>query len=479
MISFDNSYARLPEHFHAFVSPAQVPDPKLIRLNGVLAEDLGLDLEWLSSPAGFAMLAGNAMPEGAEPLAQAYAGHQFGGWAPQLGDGRAILLGEIIKKDGQRRDIQLKGSGRTPFSRGGDGKAAIGPVLREYILSEAMHALGVPTTRALAAVSTGEIVRREEPLPGAILTRVAASHIRVGTFQYFYAQNDVAALKTLADHVITRHYPDAAITDEPYAVFLEGVVAAQAKLIAQWMHLGFIHGVMNTDNTTVSGETIDYGPCAFMDTFHPDKVFSSIDQQGRYAWSNQPVIGHWNLLRLAETLLPLISPDAEAARSKAESAIERFSPIFRDHYLAGYRRKLGISGQDDAQEDFIKRTLGILAEQQVDYTLFFRHLTKVATGSTNDTLKGLFDDPAVCQSWLDDWSQREIDVTVMQQANPILIPRNHRVEQAIRFAQDGDFKPFHRLVDALQQPFPEQPAHADLEEAPTSSEEVRATFCGT
>ncbi len=480
MIPFDNTYARLPDHFHSFVAPAHVPNPKLIRLNKALAEDLGLDLVWLKSPSGLAMLAGNTLPTGAEPLAQAYGGHQLGGWVPQLGDGRAILLGEILNLSDQRRDIQLKGAGRTPFSRGGDGKAALGPVLREYILSEAMHALGVPTTRALAAVSTGETVRREELLPGAILTRVAASHIRVGTFQYFYAQNDVSALKTLADHAIARHYPIAANTEMPYVTFLEGVVAAQAKLIAQWMHLGFIHGVMNTDNMTISGETIDYGPCAFIDTFSTDKVFSSIDRQGRYAWGNQAVIGQWNLLRLAEAILPLFSPDLEKARSLAEGVIEKFTSIFREHYLSGYQRKLGLSDQSHDGEAFLKRTLGLLEEQSVDYTLFFRHLTKLASGDDDpEAFKSLFKEAIACQAWLEDWREHKIDVDIMRTSNPVLIPRNHRVEEAIRFAQDGDYAPFHRLVDALERPFDDRPEFEDLEAAPTPAEEVRATFCGT
>ena len=344
LFSFDNSYARLPDRFFARLSPASVAEPGLIAVNDDLARDLGLDPDMLRAPDGLAVLAGNAVPEGAEPLAQAYAGHQFGGFSPQLGDGRAILLGEIVGPDGARRDVQLKGSGRTPFSRMGDGRAWLGPVMREYIVSEAMHALGVPTTRALAAVTTGEIVVREAPLPGAVLTRVAASHIRVGTFQYFAARQDVDALKALTDHVIARHFPGV---DGPLGL-LDAVIARQAALVAQWMGLGFIHGVMNTDNTTVSGETIDYGPCAFMDAYHPAKVFSSIDAHGRYAYGRQPEILVWNLAQLATTLLPLIDEDRNAAIEVATEAVHRFPDLYADQWRAVFGAKLGIeAGPDD------------------------------------------------------------------------------------------------------------------------------------
>jgi uncharacterized protein YdiU (UPF0061 family) len=486
-IAFDNSYARLPEHFYADVLPSRVPNAQLIRLNTKLADALGLDATWLTSPGGLAMLAGNDLPEGTEPLAQAYAGHQFGGWVPQLGDGRAILLGEIIAPDGIRRDIQLKGSGRTPFSRGGDGKAAIGPVLREYILSEAMESLGVPTTRALAAVSTGETVHRETPLPGAILTRVAKSHLRVGTFQYFYARNDTRALRELADHAIARHYPEALHANNSYQAFLENVIAAQAKLIAQWMHLGFIHGVMNTDNMTISGETIDYGPCALMDIFHAEKVFSSIDRNGRYSWSNQPIAGHWNLMRLAEALSHLLSDETEKAKAIAEEAIATFAGHFGEHYNRGLAAKLGFMSGAADDDAFSKETLSTLAEQKVDFTLFFRHLTKVAAGGTVNTLSDLFASPEAFAAWFSRWSERTDGsgddpaqrVKMMQAANPILIPRNHRVEEAIQDAEEGDFNAFNRLVDATAQPFADRPEFADLEQAPTPGQVVCQTFCGT
>lgn len=480
-IAFDNSYARLPEPFYAAVQPDTVPQPELIRLNEALAEDLGLDVTWLRSAEGLAMLSGNSLPENADPIAQAYAGHQFGGWVPQLGDGRAILLGEIVAPDGIRRDLQLKGSGRTPFSRGGDGKAAIGPVLREYILSEAMEALGVPTTRALAAVATGEQVYRENALPGAILTRVAQSHIRVGTFQFFYARNQKDALRQLADHAIERHYPRAAKAEQPYLAFLEEVIAAQAKLIAQWMHLGFIHGVMNTDNMTVSGETIDYGPCAFMDTFHWEKVFSSIDRHGRYAWGNQPVAGHWNLTRLAEALIPILSTDADEAKTMAEQALSKFADIFNRHQTSGFKIKLGISNEAEKLDQFVTDTLLLLAEHEIDFTLFFRRLTQVAQGNDHQELAKLFKDPDALHAWLKEWRTHFISEHAdrMASANPIRIPRNHRVEECIQDALQGNYASFHRLVDALAAPYAENEEYADLEMAPKPNEVVCETFCGT
>src|SRR6202521_104367 len=371
-ILFDNTYAQLPERFFAKQESARVPEPKLIRLNLGLAAKLSLDADWLKSPDGVAMLAGNAIPEGAEPIAQAYAGHQFGGFSPQLGDGRALLLGEVIDTDGARRDLQLKGSGRTPFSRSGDGKSALGPVIREYIVSEAMAAFGGHTTRALAAVATGETVMRQEgPLPGGVFTRVAASHIRIGTFQYFLARSDIDALRLLADHAIARHFPDAAEAPNRYAALVESVAAAQADLIAQWMSLGFIHGVMNTDNTAISGETIDYGPCAFMDAFHPQCVFSSIDSRGRYAWGNQPDIGLWNVTRFAETLLPLLSGDSGDATKIAEAALSRYPERFGGQYIARFRAKLGLP--PEAPVAIIQECLDLLGTQEVDFTLFFRH----------------------------------------------------------------------------------------------------------
>lgn len=482
LIPFDNSYARLPAHFFARQVPASVPAPRLIRLNAVLAGQLGLDVGWLQSEDGVAMLSGNRMPAGAEPIAQAYAGHQFGGWSPQLGDGRAILLGEVVDASGVRRDIQLKGSGRTPFSRGGDGKAALGPVLREYVVSEAMTALGVPATRALAAVVTGETVRRETPLAGGVFTRVASSHIRVGTFQFFAARNDVDALRTLADYAIERHYPDAGNATNRYAALLKAVIAAQADLIAKWMGLGFIHGVMNTDNMSISGETIDFGPCAFMDAFHPRCVFSAIDRNGRYAWGNQPSICDWNLTRFAETLLPLLADSQEDARAIAESALDEFGSRFQARYEAGFCAKLGLSEELGSRADFINETLTVLARNEVDFTLFFRRLTTVAAGESAAALAELFADGAACKRWLGDWqavalpAERLID---MRAANPILIPRNHRVEEAIQAAYRGEFAPFHRLVDALAHPYEERGETSEYERAPEPHEVVHQTFCGT
>ncbi len=481
-IPFDNTYARLPERFFARQSPAAVPGASLIRVNDGLAAQLGLDAKWLRTPEGVGMLSGNCVPDGAEPIAQAYAGNQFGGWVPQLGDGRAILLGEVIDTDGTRRDIQLKGSGRTPFSRGGDGRAALGPVLREYLVSEAMFALGVPATRALAAVSTGEMVQRETLLPGAVFTRVAASHIRVGTFQFFAARNDVDGLRLLADHAIARHYPPAATAGNPYLAFLQSVIAAQADLVVRWMQLGFIHGVMNTDNVAISGETIDFGPCAFMDAFHPQCVFSAIDRNGRYAWANQPAICEWNLTRLAETLLPLIDESVETATELAEAALDEFGARFQQRYLAGFRAKLGLPDLADGGAAFIKATLGMLAEQHVDFTLFFRHLTRVAAGENPDDLAALFASRENCETWLATWrtiAKPAEQLVEMRAANPVIIPRNHRVEEAIQHAYQGDFAPFHRLADALCEPFTEREETSDLEHAPQPHEVVRQTFCGT
>ena len=480
-IPFDNTYTHLPERFFVKQEPARVPQPKLIRLNRELAATLSIETDWLESDDGVAMLAGNAIPEGAEPIAQAYAGHQFGGFSPQLGDGRAILLGEVVGTDRARRDLQLKGSGRTPFSRGGDGKSALGPVLREYIVSEAMAALGVPTTRALAAVTTGESVMRQEgPLLGAVFTRVAASHIRVGTFQYFLARNDIDALRLLADHAIARHYSDAAEAPNPYVALLESVTAAQADLIAQWMSIGFIHGVMNTDNTAISGETIDYGPCAFMDAFHSQRVFSSIDSGARYAWGNQPNIGFWNLTRFAETLLPLLPGDSGQATKIAEAALSGYAERFSGQYVARFRTKFGLT--PEAPGELITECLDLLGAQEVDFSLFFRHLTRVAGGEDPETLATMFFSSELFSEWFTRW-RSEADpakhLADMRAANPIRIPRNHRVEQAIRSAYGGDFAPFNRLVDALAAPYADQAEYADLEAPPRPEEIVHETFCGT
>jgi uncharacterized protein YdiU (UPF0061 family) len=480
-ILFDNTYAQLPERFFAKQESARVPEPMLVRLNLGLAAKLSLDADWLKSPDGVAMLAGNAIPEGAEPIAQAYAGHQFGGFSPQLGDGRALLLGEVIGADGARYDLQLKGSGRTRFSRGGDGKSALGPVLREYIVSEAMCALGVPTTRALAAVATGEkVMRQQGPLPGGVFTRVAASHIRVGTFQYFLARNDIDGLRVLANYVIARHYPATAQAPNPYLALLESVANAQADLIAQWMSLGFIHGVMNTDNTAISGETIDYGPCAFMDAFHPQCVYSSIDSGGRYAWGNQPGIGHWNVTRFAETLLPLLSEDPDEATKLAEAALAGYSERFGGQYTAHFRAKFGLP--PEAPAEIIQECLGLLDGQEVDFTLFFRYLTRVAGGEDPKTLAVMFSSNEPFEQWFAKWrgeANPARHLAAMRGANPILIPRNHRVEQAIQSACVGGFAPFHRLVDALAAPYAEQVEYADLETPPRPEEIVHETFCGT
>jgi len=486
-LPFDNSYARLPGVFFASVQPDVAPDPALIRVNTGLAEFLGLDTDWMLSDEGLAMFSGKKLPAEAEPIAMAYAGHQFGGWVPQLGDGRALLLGEMIAQDGVRHDIQLKGSGKTPFSRDGDGKSALGPVLREYIVSEAMAALGVPTTRALAAVTTGETVYRDGAQPGAVITRVAQSHVRVGTFQYFFARGDKGAVKTLADYVIDRHYPETRQSENSYKALLKAIVGRQAELIPQWMSFGFIHGVMNTDNMQIAGETIDYGPCAFMDEFHPQKVFSSIDRHGRYAWINQPAIAQWNLTQLAETLLFLLAEDQDQAVKEAEDALGIFNDLFSEHFSNAFCRKLGLSGHDEEHRDFIETTLRTMTENEVDFTLFFRHLTRVAAGESEEVLRRLFNDQTACDEWLETWQkylsqdsrEQENRVAIMRQKNPTFIPRNHRIEEAIQAAQKEDFKPFNRLVDVLARPFAEQPEHAELEQKPEPDEVVHQTFCGT
>jgi len=486
-LPFDNSYARLPEAFFASVQPDEAPDPALIRANAGLAELLGLDADWVLSDEGLAMFSGKKLPAEAEPIAMAYAGHQFGGWVPQLGDGRALLLGEVIAQDGVRRDIQLKGSGKTPFSRDGDGKSALGPVLREYIVSEAMAALSVPTTRALAAVTTGETVYRDGAQPGAVLTRVAQSHVRVGTFQYFFARGDKQAVKTLADYVITRHYPEVKQNKNPYKGLLKEIVERQAGLIAQWMSFGFIHGVMNTDNMQIAGETIDYGPCAFMDEFHPQKVFSSIDRNGRYAWINQPTIAQWNLTQLAETLLFLLAEDQDQAIKEAEDVLGIFNDLFSEHFSNAFCQKLGLLENNEEHSVFIETTFRIMTENEVDFTLFFRHLTRVAAGESEEVLRSLFNNPTDCDEWLETWQkymsqdkqEKENRVAIMRQKNPVFIPRNHRIEEAIQAALKEDYKPFNRLVDVLANPFSEQPEHVELEQQPEPDEVVHQTFCGT
>ena len=486
---FDNSYARLPERFYARVTATKVTRPRVVKLNRALAELLGADLDFLQSPAGAEVLSGNVVPEGAEPISQAYAGHQFGGFVPQLGDGRAILLGEVVSKDGQRRDIQLKGAGRTPFSRRGDGRAALGPVLREYIVSEAMVALGVPTTRALAAVTTGETIVRNGLLPGAVLTRVAASHIRVGTFQFFANRGDHEALRILTSHALSRHYPDSVDSDNHALALLERVTLAQANLVSKWLGVGFVHGVMNTDNTSVSGETIDYGPCAFLDEYDPEKTFSSIDHGGRYAFSNQPRIALWNLERLAEALLPLIASDANEAVRLATERLERFDSLFERAYLDVMRAKLGLVEREENDGSLAQGLLELLAAQRVDYTIFFRVLSEAVEPSTDTALTSLFgENERPIRGWLDVWRRRlalesgtaAARVASMRRANPAFIPRNHRVEEAIRAAEDrGDFQPFETLVHVLATPHEDHPDHAYLGDPPTPEQRVRETFCGT
>ncbi len=474
---FDNSYARLPDRFFTRQAPVPVDAPKLIALNRPLAEQLGLTLPEDERDLA-ELFAGNTVPEGAAPLAQVYAGHQFGGWSPQLGDGRAVMLGEVVAPDGRRFDIQLKGAGQTPYSRMGDGRAWLGPVLREYIISEAMAALNIPTTRALAAVETGEIVLREGRMPGAIFTRVASSHIRVGTFQFFAARQDTEALQALLDHTIARHYPEA----EGPGGLLDAAIGAQAHLIAQWMGVGFIHGVMNTDNMTLSGETIDYGPCAFMDAYHPNMVFSSIDQFGRYAYANQPQIGAWNLAQLATALLPLM-PDREAAIEDFTEAVNGFAARFDAEWHAVLRAKLGLSTEEDDDVALAFDLLDRMAQGGGDFTQTFRALASDDPTRASEA----FAAPALLAPWLDAWQarlardpQNAIErKAAMQAVNPALIPRNHRVEEAIQAAVTGDYAPFHRLTAALAHPFTESSDIGDLQHSPTEAQRVTQTFCGT
>ena len=489
MFPFDNTYTRLPDRFYARVAPAKVREPRIVKVNHALADLLGADVARLESAEGAEVLAGNAVPAGADPIALAYAGHQFGVFVPQLGDGRAILLGEVVGKDGRRRDVQLKGAGRTPFSRGGDGRAALGPVLREYIVSEAMAALGIPTTRSLAAVTTGEPVMREEVLPGAVLTRVAASHMRVGTFQYFAARKDKEALAILTSYAIERHYPDVSESDNLALALLDRVIIAQANLVAAWLGVGFVHGVMNTDNTSIAGETIDYGPCAFLDEFDPSKRFSSIDHDGRYAFGNQPRIALWNLVRLAETLLPLVADDEEDAVRIAAEHVQRFPSAFEAAYARVLRRKLGLAGENDEDVALASDLLEKLASNGVDFTIFFRRLCACAADPSADAdVAALFADPGAFHEWAPAWRKRAGEESVsseeraaaMRRANPAFIPRNHRVEQAIAAAvQRADFAPFERLVQVLARPFDDQREHAELAEPPALHERVHATFCGT
>lgn len=487
---FDNSYARLPEKFYTRQPPVPVSTPGLIRVNHALAAYLGFDPAWLESGKGLEFIAGNFIPEGAEPIAAVYAGHQFGGWSPQLGDGRAILLGEVIAGDGVRHDIQLKGSGRTLYSRGGDGRAPLGPVLREYIVSEAMAVLGVPTTRSLAAATTGEEVLREDRLPGAVLTRVAQSHIRIGTFQFFASRQDSEALNILVDHVVQRHYPEAAQADNPLRAMLDGVVARQASLIAQWQLLGFIHGVMNTDNMLLSGETIDYGPCAFMDEYDPDTVLSSIDHGGRYAYRNQPQIAHWNLARLVQALLPLLDDDEEKALESGQAIIDAFPDLVQSAYQAGIFKKLGLTGDDAENSALSQALLDLMQQEKTDFTLTFRRLSDLVNPETasGGGVGSLFELPETFADWLKRWQEKLASDPAeagarqaeMYLANPVFIPRNHLVEEAIQAAETRqDLAPFHELVDILAQPFEYNNTLARYAIPPRPEQVVSQTFCGT
>ncbi|WP_040208904.1 protein adenylyltransferase SelO [Neobacillus jeddahensis] len=479
--NFDNSYTRLPDIFFRTVDPNPVQAPKLIILNDRLAASLGLNIKELESEEGVSVLAGNRKPEGGTPLAQAYAGHQFGHFT-MLGDGRAMLLGELITPKGERFDLQLKGSGRTPYSRGGDGRAALGPMLREYIISEAMHGLGIPTTRSLAVVTTGETIMRETPLPGAILTRIAASHIRVGTFQYAVKWGSVEELRTLADHTIQRHYPEVEGDKNRYLSLLKEVIKRQAALIAKWQLVGFIHGVMNTDNMTISGETIDYGPCAFMDQYDPATVFSSIDREGRYAYGNQPYIGGWNLARFAETLLPLLHDEQDQAVKLAQDAISDYMKLYHANWLEGMRAKLGIFDKETDDEVLIADLLTLMEKQRADYTNTFRALSFVKPEGT-----GIFAHPEFA-NWHERWLSRlerqnkpkDAVQELMQSSNPAVIPRNHRVEEALEAAvEKGDYSVLERLLNVLSTPYANTPDQAEFCILPTPTTVPYRTYCGT
>jgi len=484
---FDNSYARLPTALFSRIAPQPVRRPRLAVLNERLAIDLGLDPQGLAGDAGAAIFTGNVVPPGAEPIAQAYAGHQFGHFV-NLGDGRAILLGEQITPAGRRVDIQLKGSGRTPYSRSGDGRAALGPMLREHVIGEAMHALGIPTTRSLAVAATGEAVLREEPLPGAVLARVAASHIRVGTFQYAAAIDDAAVLKALLDHAIARHDPELADTDEPALALLDAVVGRQAALVAKWLLVGFVHGVMNTDNMAVSGETIDYGPCAFLDAYDPATTFSSIDRQGRYAYGNQPGIAHWNLARLAESLLPAVRGDERAGLAAAEQVLATFPARFEREFVAGLRSKLGLVTVEEGDAALGRRLLDCMQEARADFTGTFAALADLAeVAPTPQAAAAAPIDTAAFHEWRREWTARlgrqpcttAAAAAAMRRSNPLVIPRNHRVEEALAAAQGGDIAPLESLLAAVQEPFVATPANERYRQGPPAGCGPYRTFCGT
>jgi uncharacterized protein YdiU (UPF0061 family) len=488
MFRFSNTYAEQLSDLAVSWSPANVREPKLIQLNEDLARELQLDPAKLRTDEGLSILSGNQVPDGATPIAQAYAGHQFGGFSPQLGDGRALLLGEVLDVHGKRRDIAFKGSGRTPFSRGGDGKATLGPMLREHLIGEAMHALGIPTTRVLAVVTTGERVERTEWLPGALITRVASSHIRVGTFQYVAAQGDLEKLRRLTSFVIERHYPDLPTEPNRYLNLLRAVIDRQAALIARWMNVGFIHGVMNTDNMTLSGETIDYGPCAFVESYSPRAVFSSIDRNGRYAFGNQPTIAKWNLARFAETLLPLIDENESESIAKATAALSDFDALYQGHWLAGVRAKFGITEKASSDLTLAKDWFALLESQSVDFTCAHRWLADAAAGEEGALRKALGDAPEA-SAWLGEWRARLNQDTVtraarsqsMRAVSPVYIPRNHKVEEALKAAvYEGDLKPYEHLLLVVTAPFADNDAWAEYSTPAEAAVTARyQTFCGT
>ncbi|MDQ0848249.1 uncharacterized protein YdiU (UPF0061 family) [Arthrobacter sp. B3I9] len=480
IVAFNGHFARELAEMALPWKGEEAPNPELLVLNEPLAASLGLDPASLHDSEGLQLLTGNLVPQGATPVAQAYAGHQFGWYAPRLGDGRALLLGEIADVDGRLVDVHLKGSGRTPFARNGDGRAVVGPMLREYIVSEAMHALGIPTTRSLAVVATGRSVQRESLQPGAVLTRVASSHLRVGSFQYARATGNLDLLRRLADHAIARHYAAAAEAEHPYLAMFQAVIAAQAELVAQWMLVGFVHGVMNTDNMTISGETIDYGPCAFMEAFDPAAVYSSIDDAGRYAYGNQPLAAEWNLSRLAEALLPLLHDDEEQAVALAVDSLGAFRRTYSAAWSAGMAAKLGLSSgpDDEATSALVDDVLVLLREGQVDYTSFFRRLGAAARGQA-DAARSMFPDPAGFDAWAARWRALGPDADVMDRVNPVYIPRNHLVEEALAAATGGDLEPLYRLLDAVVSPFDERPGLERFAAAAPESFGSYRTFCGT
>ena len=479
-VQLDSRFAReLPELAVAWKAE-EAPDPRLLVLNEPLAAELGLDPQWLRAPDGVRLLVGGAVPPGATPVAQAYAGHQFGGYSPRLGDGRALLLGELLDTAGRVRDLHLKGSGRTPFARGGDGRAVVGPMLREYVVSEAMHALGIPTTRSLAVVATGRPVRRETVLPGAVLARVASSHLRVGSFQYAAATGDLDLLRRLADVAIARHHPRAAEAENPYLALFEAVVSVQASLVASWMLVGFVHGVMNTDNVTISGETIDYGPCAFIEAFDPATVYSSIDTTGRYAYGNQPVVAEWNLARLAEALLPLIDESQDRAVELAVESLGRFRQEYSAAWLAGMTAKLGLPQQTGPEvvRPLVDDVLGLMEAGHVDHTGFWRSLGSAARGDA-EPARGLFLDLVAFDAWVERWRALGPDTDAMDRANPVYVPRNHLVEEALDAATGGDLEPLHGLLAAVTDPFTERPGLERYAAAAPVDFGAYRTFCGT